>query len=336
MTTESSKAGGKLSGLAARTFLARTRLAVASAALITLSLANGPSVAAAFTTTEVAPGVHVHHGLIEERTPANLGDQANIGFIVGERCVAVIDTGGSRKVGDQLRSAITRVTPLPVCYVINTHVHPDHVFGNAAFLADKPQFIGHDRLPGAISARGRHYLNSLARDLGDAAAGSELVAPTRTVADPLEIDLGNRVLAIRAWPVAHTDHDLTVWDSRTGTLWLSDLLFMEHTPALDGKLKGWLAVMEELKAIEAKRVVPGHGPVSAPWPDAIADQERYLGKLLAGVRAAIKAGTTIEKAWTLVFDAIIWGWKYSVLGAIVVLPLWILYRIVLVISKPKS
>lgn len=47
-------------------------------------------------------------------------------------------------------------------------------------------------------------------------------------------------------------------------------------------------------------------------------------------------GTTIEKAWTLVFDAIIWGWKYSVLGAIVVLPLWILYRIVLVIGKPKS
>ena len=47
-------------------------------------------------------------------------------------------------------------------------------------------------------------------------------------------------------------------------------------------------------------------------------------------------GTTIEKVWTLVFDAITWGWKYSVLGAIVVLPLWILYRLLLVISKPKS
>jgi quinoprotein relay system zinc metallohydrolase 2 len=296
MTTESSKPGGDLPGATWRIFLARMWLAVASAAFISLPLAAGPSVAAEFTTTEVAPGVHVHHGLIEERTTANLGDQANIGFIVGERCVAVIDTGGSRKVGDQLRSAITRVTPLPVCYVINTHVHPDHLFGNAAFLADKPQFIGHDRLAGAISARGRNYLNSLVRDLGDAAAGSELVAPTRTVADRLDIDLGGRVLAIRAWPVAHTDNDLTVWDSRTGTLWLSDLLFMEHTPALDGRLKGWLAVMQELKAIEAKRVVPGHGPVSALWPDAAADQERYLGKLLVGVRAAIKAGTTIEKA----------------------------------------
>lgn len=295
MTAESSKPGGNLPGFAWRVRRAWLASAVVSAVIL-LSLAAVPSVAAEFTTTEVAPGVHVHHGLVEERTASNLGDQANIGFIVGERCVAVIDTGGSRAVGDRLRAAITRVTPLPVCYVINTHVHPDHVFGNAAFRADKPQFIGHDRLAGALSVRGRHDLNSLMRDLGAAAAGSELVAPTRTVADRLEIDLGGRVLAIRAWPVAHTNSDLTVWDGRTGTLWLSDLLFMDHTPALDGKLKGWLAVMQDLKAIDAKRVVPGHGPVSAPWPEAAAPQERYLNKLLAGVRAAIKAGTTIENA----------------------------------------
>lgn len=47
-------------------------------------------------------------------------------------------------------------------------------------------------------------------------------------------------------------------------------------------------------------------------------------------------GSTIERAWTLVFDAIIWGWKYAVLGAIVVLPVWILYRLFLVVSRPKS
>lgn len=47
-------------------------------------------------------------------------------------------------------------------------------------------------------------------------------------------------------------------------------------------------------------------------------------------------GTTIQRAWTLVFDAIDWGWKYAVLGAIVVLPLWILYRLFLVVSRPKS
>jgi hypothetical protein len=47
-------------------------------------------------------------------------------------------------------------------------------------------------------------------------------------------------------------------------------------------------------------------------------------------------GQTIERAWQLVFDALIWGWKYALLGAIVVLPVWIVYRLVLFVSKPKS
>jgi hypothetical protein len=47
-------------------------------------------------------------------------------------------------------------------------------------------------------------------------------------------------------------------------------------------------------------------------------------------------GATIERAWTLVFDALNWGWKYAILGAIVVLPLWIIYRVFLFISRPKS
>jgi Family of unknown function (DUF6460) len=47
-------------------------------------------------------------------------------------------------------------------------------------------------------------------------------------------------------------------------------------------------------------------------------------------------GTTIERTWSLVFDAVNWGWRYAVLGAIVVLPIWIIYRIMLVVTRPKS
>jgi len=49
--------------------------------------------------TEVAPGNFVHYGSFEERSPENLGDNANIGFIVGERCVLVLDAGGSLRSG---------------------------------------------------------------------------------------------------------------------------------------------------------------------------------------------------------------------------------------------
>ena len=71
--------------------------------------------------------------------------------MVGTRCVAVIDTGGTYAVGRASRQAIRRVTAVPVCYVINTHGHPDHVFGNPAFAEDRPEFIGHVRLGEAMN-----------------------------------------------------------------------------------------------------------------------------------------------------------------------------------------
>ena len=64
-----------------------------------------------FSLTEVAPGVFVHRGNIAERTPANLGDQANIGYIAGSKCIAVIDSGGSMRVGELLRAAIESERP---------------------------------------------------------------------------------------------------------------------------------------------------------------------------------------------------------------------------------
>lgn len=250
----------------------------------------------ALPVSEVAAGVYVHAGRQEEPNPANLGDIANIGFIVGDKCVAVIDTGGSIVVGERLRAAVHKVTTLPICYVINTHVHPDHIFGNAAFRADKPTFVGHAKLAAAMAARGQNYRNALNRDLGPAVAGSELVAPALTVKDTSEVDLGNRMLKLRAWPTAHTDNDLTVSDEKTGTLWLSDLLFVERIPAVDGSLKGWLAVIEDIRKMTPRRVIAGHGNLGDAWRDALAEQERYLNVLLRETRAAIKAKRTLPQA----------------------------------------
>jgi glyoxylase-like metal-dependent hydrolase (beta-lactamase superfamily II) len=89
---------------------------------------------------------------------------------------------------------------------------------------------------------------------------------------------------------------VSIWDAQTGTLWLSDLVFMEHTPAMDGSIVGWLKVSEQLKARPAKRIVPGHGPTTAAWPEAVLPQERYLRTILDGVRAAIKNKRTIQEA----------------------------------------
>ena len=254
-----------------------------------------------FTLENPAPGVYVHYGQQAEMTPANLGDVANLGFVVGNRCVAVIDTGGTFAVGRALRAAIRRVATVPVCYVINTHVHPDHVFGNAAFADDSPQFIGHARLADAMRRRGPNYLNALRRELGDAAQQSAIVLPTRSVATTEELDLGGRVLSLRAWPTAHTDTDLTVFDQASKTLWLGDLAFVGHVPVLDGNLRGFLAALNVLRTLRADLAIPGHGRAPA-WPEAIAPEQRYLSGLLAEVLAALKARRTLTETLATVGD----------------------------------
>jgi len=270
----------------------------AGAAVALFAASSDPSAAESDIAplTQVAPGVYVHTGRVEDFSESNAGDISNSGAIVGTRCVAVIDTGGSFKAGAALRRAVEGVTQLPVCYVVNTHVHPDHVFGNAAFRGAGVEFVGHARLPAAIAQRARGYAAALERNIGPAAAGTETVAPTRTVADSEEIDLGDRKIVLKAWRTAHTDNDLTVYDPATGTLFLSDLLFVEHTPVVDGSLKGWMQVLDELRTLDPKVVVPGHGAVPAPWPASIDDEMRYLAVLRDGVRAELARNRTIQQA----------------------------------------
>jgi quinoprotein relay system zinc metallohydrolase 2 len=247
---------------------------------------------------EIAPGVFVHHGRYELFTPRNEGDVSNAGFIVGSDGVAVIDTGGSPRVGAALLAAIRTRTQAPIKYVINTHMHPDHVFGNVAFADEKPTFVGHHKLPRALAARAERYLAINKELLGDEAfAGERIIAPTLLVDDKLELDLGDRTLLLEAQKTAHTDNDLTILDKKTGTLFLGDLLFVEHVPALDGSIRGWLTLLDQMKQrTDIARVVPGHGPATVSWPAAMAAEQRYLDKLAQDVRALIKQGKTIEEA----------------------------------------
>jgi hypothetical protein len=92
-----------------------------------------------------------------------------------------------------------------VAYVINTHFHPDHILGNAAFLASKPVFIAHINLPRGLMARKIDYLASAKESLGPAFAGTDIVLPQHLVRTVEQIDLGHRQLTLTAYPPAHTD-----------------------------------------------------------------------------------------------------------------------------------
>lgn len=276
-----------------RAFL-RALLGAAAMPLLPPSYASAE---AGLAVTEVAPGVFVHQGRYEIPSPENRGDIANASFIVGNDAVAVIDTLGSGTMGQSLRAAVRAVTDRPIRYLINTHMHPDHVLGNAAFKADQPQIVGHHKLARGLAARADRYLQRNKEMLGDEAfAGTEIILPTMSVEDKTTIDLGGRSLVLEAQKTAHTDNDLFVTDTATDTLFLADVLFSGHIPTLDGSVKGWLALLDQLAARKAARVVPGHGPRVMQLPDALQPEKEYWTTVADGVRALIREGKTITDA----------------------------------------
>jgi len=261
---------------------------------LSLALAGGEP--EPFNLNQPADGIYLHSGVHVEFTDPQHDDIANIGFIVGNNCIAVIDTGGSVTIGQELLLSIREISHLPICYVINTHVHFDHILGNLAFLKEDPQFVGHAQLADAVDQNRDFFLQQFRGDLGPTPDRDSIIGPNLTVDKTIDLDLGNRLIRLTAYPTAHSHSDLTVLDLDTKTIWTGDLVFRERIPSLDGKLKGWLAVLEDLKNQEINLAIPGHGTISHDWPQTYAAEESYLNLLLNDTRKAIKNGQFLEEA----------------------------------------
>jgi quinoprotein relay system zinc metallohydrolase 2 len=276
----------------------RSWIAAAWLAVLAALCATGARAAEPLPTTEVAPGVFVYQAPYALLAPSNMGAIANVGFVVGSDGVAVIDTGNTREAGERLLASVKTRTDLPIKYVVNTHMHPDHTLGDAAFRGAGAQFVAHAKFKRALEARAQAYVDGAKRELGERfdEGLADIVTPDVQVADRLALDLGGRTLELEAWPTAHTDNDLTVMDQATGTWFLGDLLFMGHLPSVDGSFEGWIKLMTRLRERRVARVVPGHGPAFAAWPDALAPQQRYFDRLRKDVEVLLDAGASLREA----------------------------------------
>ena len=116
----------------------------------------------ALTPRAIAPGTWVLEGAVDDFRPANGCNIINTAFIATGAGVVVVNTGPSRRYGEQQRQAIARVTDEPVVKVLNLNLHPDYFFGNQAWV-DRPTAA----LAGSIApVVGHQRQNHYAYDVG--------------------------------------------------------------------------------------------------------------------------------------------------------------------------
>jgi len=264
--------------------------------LMSTHLAQASGAEQDFNIAEIADGNYLHKGLHVSIDDSKHDDIANIGFIVGEQCIAVIDSGGSINIGQQLLKKIRSISEKPICYVINTHVHFDHFLGNKAFVEEKPTFVGHQELAEEVERNRAFFLEQFKNDLGPNPEASSIVGPDMLIDKSTSLDIGNRTLTLMPYPVSHSHSDLIVIDNKTNTLWAGDLIFRERIPSLTGSLIGWVKVITELSKLEPNLVIPGHGSVAKSMSVAIQQQQGYLHKLLTETRKAVADGMFLNEA----------------------------------------
>lgn len=239
----------------------------------------------------IADGVYVLIGRTEDFSPDNGGNVVNSGFLVGAQGVVVIDTGPSRRYGEQMRAAIARITPLPVVLTINSHKHPDHFLGNQAFppetLAALPETIR------AIEVQAPAFIERMYKLNGAWMGATELAAPRRALA-PGRLEAGGRELELIALD-GHTESDLVVLDRATGTLFAADLVFNGRAPTTPhANLKHWLASLDRLEQQPFTQVVPGHGAVASDMAP-IRETRRYLHWLDQTLREGAEQGLDMSE-----------------------------------------
>lgn len=241
---------------------------------------------------QIAADTWLVEGGTDNFSLGNGGNIVNVAFIVTEAGVVLIDSGPSRRYGEQLRAAIAGVTPQPVVLVLLTHHHPDHVLGNQAF-ADVPiaALAGTSEL---LHQQGNAMAENMYRLVGDWMRGTEVLLPSEMLQAGVREVGGHplRLLALRG----HTGADLAILDERTGVLFAGDLLFHQRaltTPNSPG-LQVWLDDLQRLQALPWKVLVPGHGPLAsdaAPF----AQMRDYLGWLDGLLRDAAGRGADMNE-----------------------------------------
>lgn len=245
--------------------------------------------------TVLDDGVWLVAGAQEAITPANGGAIANVAILDSTEGAIVIDTGPSRRYGDELAKVARQLTGKDVVRAYLTHFHPDHVFGNQAFRAGA--IASTEGVIKGLNEMGEGFADAMYRITGDWMRGTEVVLPGTTLGAEPE-DFGSR--RIRPLPLrGHTASDLVLFEETSGLLFAGDLVFLDRAPTTPhADLERWRISLATLGSIPHARLVPGHGPAEQ-GDRGIRQTREWLEGIEGIIRSAFDKGLDITEAIAL-------------------------------------
>jgi glyoxylase-like metal-dependent hydrolase (beta-lactamase superfamily II) len=224
-----------------------------SATILLLGFNAAHAAEAKYQTIPVKDGIYMLAG-VEGSTGGN------VGLSIGSDGIAMIDNGYSN-VLEILRAEVAKLSDQPIDYLINTHVHGDHIGNNAALGDNGTRIISHENLRSSLNDKGTYN-------------GTEYVAakksalPTITFADRMTLHINGDAAKIIHFSDAHTDGDAVIYFQRANVIHAGDILFNTLFPYIDrdngGSLKGVITALKEISKIAdaETKIIPGHGPLA--------------------------------------------------------------------------
>jgi cyclase len=202
----------------------------------------------------------------------------NTGAIVGRSGVVLVDTTSTEPRNRRLLAAVAeRSGDLPLRTLVNTHHHGDHTFGNW-LMPPGVTIVGH-RLCREEVLRAGLLVTALFPDADY--GGLQVVPPTLTFEDSLTLHVDDTVVEVIWFGPAHTLGDSVAWLPREGVVFTGDLVFHGAHPFLaEGCLANYPRALERVRELDARVLVPGHGPLAGPTVlDDLLAYAEWLGEL---------------------------------------------------------
>ncbi len=253
--------------------------------LLTFLFTTSPAFSAGPEVVNLAEGVY---GFIGEEGATNSG------FVVTREGVVVIDTQGPKDLALLLKRRILEITDKPVLYVINTHFHGDHTFGNQYFKEAK-EIISHENTKINLTEKDKEHREQFKRFFGEKALeGFELTLPTKTIKDTFLMQVGGKTIELAWLGRGHTDGDIVVYLPVERVLFGGDLLYKERLPWLgDAYISDWVGTLERVRNFDAGIYVPGHGGIGDIT--MLTQLQSYLMDLQNEVKRYLEKGMSVDE-----------------------------------------